>query len=124
MNIVAWRSGTTARERLTGSRRHLFSDKARRIVGKFRAVAVVLWIGFGFTLPGCTTFGTLQQRAEQVNVISANYAASAILYNILRATYAEPLQFVSLTAVTGHGTATASLGFLPLRLKQGRLLGS
>src|SRR5271163_1027557 len=61
-------------------------------------------------MPSCTTLGTLEQRAEQLNLISAIYAASAILYNILRATHAEPLQFVSLTAVTGHGTATANLG--------------
>jgi hypothetical protein len=79
-------------------------------MGKSRAVALLLWAGLGLAMPGCTTLGTLKQRAEQVNVISADYAAAAILYNILRATHAEPLQFVSLTAVTGHGTATANLG--------------
>jgi hypothetical protein len=58
----------------------------------------------------CTTLGALEDRAAQINVKSANYSASAIFYNVLRATFAEPLNFVSLTAVTGHGTASASIG--------------
>ena len=61
-------------------------------------------------LCGCDTLGSIDERAQTFNKVSADYAAAAILYNILRAKEAEPLHFVSLTGVVGHNTLTASLG--------------
>ena len=52
-------------------------------------------------LCGCDTLGSIDERAQTFNKVSADYAAAAILYNILRAKEAEPLHFVSLTGVVG-----------------------
>jgi hypothetical protein len=62
------------------------------------------------TLASCEFLGSMEERAEEVNKNTANYAASAILVNVIRASLAEPLNFVSITAVTGHQTASAGVG--------------
>jgi hypothetical protein len=71
-------------------------------------------------LCGCETIGSIDERAQAVNQITADYAASAVLYNILRAKNAEPLNFVSITGVTGHNTLSASLGLPTLILGPGQ----
>jgi hypothetical protein len=62
------------------------------------------------TLWGCDTIGSINDRAQIFNKVSADYSAATILYNILRAKGQEPLQFVDLTGVTGHNTLSVSLG--------------
>ncbi len=61
-------------------------------------------------LGSCNTVGSIEERAETVNRTSADVVQNAILLNILRAREYEPLNFVSLTGVTGHNTATLGLG--------------
>jgi hypothetical protein len=51
---------------------------------------------------------------------NGEYASSAILYNVVRASKAEPLNFVSLAAVTGHQTATAGIGLPTIIVGPGR----
>jgi hypothetical protein len=61
-------------------------------------------------LTGCNVLGTIQERAEALNTTAADYASAAILYNVVRASKAEPLNFVSLSAFTGHQTASIGIG--------------
>ena len=61
-------------------------------------------------LAGCETIGSLDGRAQSVNEITAKYSAKAILYNIVRAKQGEPLNFVSIGAVTGHNTFNGGIG--------------
>lgn len=61
-------------------------------------------------LSGCETIGTVDSRAQKVNRVTATYSAEGILYNIVRAKEAEPLNFVTIGALTGHNTINAGLG--------------
>jgi hypothetical protein len=71
-------------------------------------------------LSGCTLVGSIEERAESVNVASGTYASAAILYNVVRASEAEPLDFVSLTGVTGHDTAMVGIGLPTIIVGPGR----
>jgi hypothetical protein len=73
-----------------------------------------------FCLSACSTVGAIEDRAESVNGATADYQARAILYNILRASEAEPLNFVSLTGVTGHNTFSAGIGLPTVIVGPGR----
>jgi hypothetical protein len=75
---------------------------------------IILW------LSACSTVGAIEDRAESVNGATAEYQARAILYNILRASEAEPLNFVSLTGVTGHNTFSAGIGLPTIIIGPGR----
>jgi hypothetical protein len=94
------------------------------LLSRFRGLAlrmpIVVAIVLLPLLTGCNTLGSVQERAEGVNKTTAGYAASAILFNILRAKEAEPLNFVSLAGVTGHITAGASLGLPTVVVGPGR----
>jgi hypothetical protein len=78
------------------------SSILKYLMGPLLATTAALW--------GCDTIGSISDRAQAFNKVSADYAAATILYNILRASKAEPLNFVALTGVTGHNTLTANLG--------------
>jgi hypothetical protein len=64
--------------------------------------------------------GSIEERAETVNLAAATYVSSAILYNVLRASEAEPLNFVSFTGVTGHETSSAAIGLPTIIIGPGR----
>ena len=49
-------------------------------------------------------------RSEDVNRTIADYRNVSTLLNIARASNADPLNFVSITGFTGHGTSSLSLG--------------
>lgn len=71
-------------------------------------------------LTACSTLGPIEERAQSINVTTADYQAAATLYNIMRASQAEPLNFVSLTGVTGHNTFTAGIGLPTIIVGPGR----
>jgi hypothetical protein len=68
----------------------------------------------------CGTLGSVENRAEVINKLTATYAASAVFFNILRSRNAEPLNFISLTGVTGHDTASLSIGLPTIIIGPGR----
>ena len=82
---------------------------------RFPAVVSLL-----FALSGCTMFGSLEQRAESVNLSSSAYNSAAVLYNVLRASEAEPLNFVSLVGVSGHEGSTIGVGLPTIIVGPGR----
>lgn len=92
-------------------------DKGRN---KFTTAAILRFLIAATFVSGCSTIGTIENRSEELNVIPSNYINSSILLNILRAKEAEPINFVSLTAFTGHATATASLGLPTIIIGPGR----
>jgi hypothetical protein len=51
----------------------------------------------------------LGERAEGINRSIADYRNVATLLNIIRASNYEPLQFVSISGVTGHNTLNTSI---------------
>jgi hypothetical protein len=71
-------------------------------------------------ITGCSTLGSVQGRSEEMNQIASSYSNASILYNILRAKEVEPINFVTLSAFTGHGQAGASLGFPNFIIGPGR----
>ena len=78
------------------------SSIPKHLMGPLLAAIATLW--------GCDTIGSISDRAQAFNKVTADYSAATILYNILRAKEAEQLVFVALTSVTGHNTLTANLG--------------
>lgn len=80
------------------------------IFGSVRRLARLAGFLSSLLMSSCNTVGSVESRAENINKMMATYASSAILYNVLRAANAEPLQFVSLATLTGHDTASASIG--------------
>jgi hypothetical protein len=80
----------------------------------------VLFLVLLSLLAACNNIGTVASRAEDVNRTTANYAASAILLNVLRANDAEPLNFVSLAGVTGHMSAGGTVGLPTIVVGPGR----
>jgi hypothetical protein len=73
-------------------------------------------------LSACSMVGSIEERAETVNLAAATYVSSAILYNVLRASEAEPLNFVSFTGVTGHEGSSAGIGLPTIIVGPGRTL--
>jgi hypothetical protein len=71
-------------------------------------------------LSACSMLGSIEERAETVNLAAATYVSSAILYNVLRASQAEPLNFVSFTGVTGHEGSNAGIGLPTIIVGPGR----
>ena len=71
-------------------------------------------------LSACSMLGSIEERAESVNLAAATYVSSAILYNVLRASQAEPLNFVSFTGVTGHEGSNAGIGLPTIIVGPGR----
>ena len=68
----------------------------------------------------CSMLGSIEERAETVNLAAATYVSSAILYNVLRASEAEPLNFVGFTGVTGHESSSAGIGLPTIIVGPGR----
>lgn len=62
-----------------------------------------------FTACGAT-LGSIDERARGFNQETADYANVASLFNIVRASQNEPLNFVAVTGNTGHDTLTGALG--------------
>jgi hypothetical protein len=85
-----------------------------------------MYIILGFSLivcmliAGCSTLGSIENRSEEMNKLSSTYSNSSILLNILRSKEVEPLNFVSLTAFTGHGQATIAVGLPTIIIGPGR----
>jgi hypothetical protein len=77
-------------------------------------------LGAFLFLAACTTLGSIEERAESINLASGKYLSAAILYNILRASEAEPLDFVSFTGVTGHESTNIGIGLPTLIIGPGR----
>src|ERR1700734_847022 len=73
-----------------------------------------------FYLGACATLGSIEQRTEEVNKLSGNYIPTAILLNVARASQAEPINFASITAVTGHDTLSVNIGLPTIILGPGR----
>jgi hypothetical protein len=71
-------------------------------------------------LSGCGPLGSVEERSETINKLTATYSASAIFYNILRSRSAEPLNFISLTGVTGHDSQNLSIGLPTIIIGPGR----
>ncbi|MBV9202388.1 MAG: hypothetical protein JO320_15040 [Alphaproteobacteria bacterium] len=71
-------------------------------------------------MSACSLLGSIEERAAAVNLAAAAYSSSAILYNVLRASEAEPLNFVSFTGVTGHEGSNAGIGLPTLIIGPGR----
>lgn len=67
-------------------------------------------VAIATVLSGCATVGTVQSRSEEINLVTSSYSNASELLNVLRAQEAEPINFVSLTAATGHITASAGIG--------------
>ena len=85
-------------------------------------ISSLLSATLGVILPvlgGCSVLDSaIDGRAHTVNKSASDYASVAILRNIIRAKNYEPLNFVTLTAFTGHDTLNAalpSLGIYPSR---------
>ena len=61
-----------------------------------------------FLLAGCAAVDTLAPRGDTLNRTITDYRNEATLLNILRASYNEPMNFVTFNTATGHGTLSAS----------------
>ncbi len=78
-------------------------------VPRFSLWACVL-ASTGFALSGCSALDSaIDGRAHSVNRSSGDYSSVAILTNIVRASRYEPLNFVNLTAFTGHDTFSSAM---------------
>jgi hypothetical protein len=84
-------------------------------------VATALFLGLG----ACAAVDTFGPRALDYNQEAADSYNSQILLNIIRAAYAEPLQFTDLSTVTGQAsgsiTTSSSLPFFGNRATSSRL---
>jgi hypothetical protein len=68
-------------------------------------------------LGGCAVVDQYGSRATEYNEQTSDSRNSAILLNIMRAAYREPLQFTDISTVTGTASATGGLNAtLPLRV--------
>lgn len=74
----------------------------------FRAVL----LGFSVlgSASGCTTYQPIDQTAETINRDTTDYYNLAVLLNIIRARWAEPLGFVSVSGITTSDSYSAMLG--------------
>ncbi|MFA6965245.1 hypothetical protein [Bosea sp. (in: a-proteobacteria)] len=61
-------------------------------------------------LSGCAAIDAFSPRAGDFNQQTANTKSASILSNIVRAAYAEPLQFTDITTAQGSGNVQASTG--------------
>jgi hypothetical protein len=93
---------------------------AATVEGSLRQARCAISAAMLLMLSACNAVGTIESRAESLNKMTADYAASSILYNIVRASNAEPLQFVTITGVTGHETFNASIGLPTIVVGPGR----
>lgn len=59
---------------------------------------------------GCTTYQPIDQTAETINRDTTDYYSLAVLLNIIRARWAEPLGFVSVSGITTSDSYSAMLG--------------
>ena len=58
----------------------------------------------------CAALDTFSPRADDFNQQTADTKSAAILTNIMRAAYAEPLQFTDISTAQGSGNLQASTG--------------
>ena len=61
-------------------------------------------------LSSCAVVDTVGSRAGTFNQQAADAKSESILTNIIRAAYAEPLQFTELSSATGQGSISGSIG--------------
>jgi hypothetical protein len=72
-----------------------------------------------FLLAGCAAVDTLAPRGDTLNRTITDYRNEATLLNIIRASYNEPMNFVTLSTATGHGTLSASAGLASFTMGPG-----
>lgn len=88
------------------------ADLEKRARGWYvsRATSLFILATQGLMAGGCAVVDNFSTRAVEYNQNYADARTATILTNVMRAAYAEPLQFSELTGVNGQGTLDLSTG--------------
>lgn len=77
---------------------------------RFRSLRPILSVALLVSLCACSVVDAFGPRAVDYNQEAADSYSSQVLLNIVRAAYAEPLQFTDLSTVTGQASGSATTG--------------
>ncbi len=95
----SFQSAHRAQAELRASGRRLF-----RWLGSLLVGAAASLVG------GCAYVDNIAPRADTINRSITDYRNEATFLNIIRASYSEPMDFVTVTGATGHSTFNGSQG--------------
>jgi hypothetical protein len=109
-----------------------FGKASRSLLGMRTAFRGILfskrsriWSAFGVVallIGGCAAVDTLAPRGDTLNRTITDYRNESTLLNILRASYNEPMNFVTMNSATGHGTLGVTAGVATYVLGPGTAL--